>query len=258
MQLIVDIGNSNIVLAIYRNDSWYSIFRYETRENQPQLFFERGIKDILLEWGVKAKDISLIGISSVVPDLNDRLINASQHVVGLVPKLITPEILMALDMHVPKPFEIGSDLVANAYAASRKYNTNAIIVDFGTALTFTVVDLMEGIKGVTIAPGLKTAIQSLAGNTAQLPLVSLEIPTSVIGQSTAHAMQAGVMVGYKGLVKEIIRSMKRELAPMEYKVISTGGLSQFVEYIKEEIDITDKHLTLDGIRMICNYPISIQ
>lgn len=249
MFLAIDIGNSNIVIAIHNGQSWSNVFRYETKDDQASSYYKMGLLNILLEWGIKPSDILLIGVSSVVPDLNNKILQAIHNTLNGSPVLITPEFLMELDMKVPRPYEIGTDLVANAYAAIKKYQSNAIVVDFGTALTFTVVDKIEGIKGVTIAPGLKTALQALSGNTAQLPLVDFAIPASAIGQNTSHAIQAGISIGYKGLIHEIILAIRSELQS-ECKVIATGGLSGFVTSLGSLIDIHDRNLTLDGIRLM--------
>lgn len=249
MFLAVDIGNTNIVLALYQHENWTNIFRYETKENQPSSYFENGLYNIIREWGIKSDDITNIGVSSVVPDLNKRIVNALLKVIHVRPVLITPEFLMQLVMHIPRPYEIGTDLVANAYAAINKYESNAIVIDFGAALTFTVVHKEHGIQGVTIAPGIKTALQALSGNTAQLPLVDFKIPDSAIGKNTSQSIQAGIAIGYKGLVKEIIAAMKSELNG-EYKTIATGGLSGFIATLENLIDVHDRNLTLDGIRLM--------
>ena len=125
----------------------------------------------------------------------------------------------------------------------------AIAVDFGTALTFTTVDNRGNILGVAIAPGLKTAINSLTDKTAKLPPVPLEMPTSVIGKNTIHAIQAGTLMGYYGLVEKMIILINKEIG-VKCKVIATGGLSSVIEPLKESFDIIDKNLTLEGMRLI--------
>lgn len=252
MILAIDIGNSNIVIGLYKGEAWTNTFRYETREVQPSFYYETALRNILLEWGVSYSEVKSTVLSSVVPDLNDVISEAVLNVTGLDPLLISPEVIKNLDMPVPRPYEIGSDLVANAYAVIKKYSTDAIIVDFGTALTFTVVGRAEGIRGVTIAPGLKTAIGALSDHTALLPTVPLNMPPSAIGHDTVTAIQSGVMWGYVGLVKELISRIKAE-EPYELKVIATGGLSSVLEPLSPVFDITDKMLTLEGMRQICQY-----
>ena len=121
--------------------------------------------------------------------------------------------------------EIGTDLVCNAVEASSMYDSNVIVVDFGTALTFTSVSKSKEILGVNIVPGLQTAINSLYKNTARLPSIEIEHPKKVIGKNTKHSIQSGIMYGYVGLVKEMLKKIKSELTG-NTKVIATGGLSK--------------------------------
>jgi type III pantothenate kinase len=257
MFLAVDIGNSNIVVGIFKNDEWLHTFRYETKEIQPEYYYESALRNLFLEWSIASSDISKSVLSSVVPDMNEVILNAIESVTGNVPLLIGPEIYKTLDLHIPHPYEIGSDLVCNAYAALKKYGDRCIIVDFGTALTFTVSNKEKGIIGVTIAPGLKTAISSLSSNTAQLPLVPMEMPDSAIGHDTVSAIQAGVFKGYVGLVNEIIKSMIDELNE-PYKVIATGGLSAILHPLEHTFDTIDKMLTLEGSRLIYEHSKGIK
>ena len=142
--------------------------------------------------------------------------------------------------------EIGTDLLSNAVEGSSMYDDNVVVVDFGTALTFTVISKNKDVLGVNIVPGLKTAINSLYKNTANLPVIDLKIPEKVIGKNTVHSIQSGIMNGYVGLVKEILSKIKNELVG-DTKVIATGGLSKFAEPLKVEFDDIIPTLTLDGM-----------
>ena len=257
MILAIDIGNTNIVIALYREASWSNTFRYETKVVQPEFYYENALRSILLEWGISHQEINHCVISSVVPDLNEVIGQAVRFVTGVHPFFITPEVLMQLDIVVPHPYVIGSDLVANAYGAIKTYGDHCIVVDFGTALTFTVVD-KSGIVGVTIAPGLKTALLALSSQTAQLPLVNISLPSSAIGHDTTSAIQAGVMWGYVGLVKELLERMTVELG-QEYTIVATGGLSTILHPLESNFDVVDKMLTLNGMRLIYEHcqPTSI-
>ncbi|HRO09011.1 MAG TPA: type III pantothenate kinase [Saprospiraceae bacterium] len=248
--LAIDTGNSNIVIALYQDGKWSNTFAYETKKLQPEFYYESALRSILLEWNIPHPSvIQHAVISSVVPDLNDILISAVHNVTGIYPLLINPEVLKNLDIYVPLPYEIGSDLVANAYAAIRDYHDKCIIVDFGTALTFTAVDRSHGILGVTIAPGLKTAMYALFSKTAQLPVVPLEIPQNILGHDTVSAIQSGVLHGYVGLVREIVGQIKKTLSE-DYKVIATGGLSAVLLPLDDLFDYKNRMLTLDGIKHI--------
>ncbi len=249
MFLATDIGNSNIVIAIHDGEKWKYKYRYDTKTIQPSLFYETGLRDLLLEWGIQPGEITYAAISSVVPDITELIISAIVANIRFEPLLLTPEVFLKLDMKIPKVYEIGSDLVANAYAAKMKFGKSTIIVDFGTALSFTIYKENSGIEGVTISPGLKTIISTLSGSTAQLPEIEIKVPESAIGTSTSTAIRAGVLFGFIGLVKEILLRIQNELDE-PYYVAATGGLSTAIDELQSEFDIIDKDLTLEGIRLI--------
>ena len=147
------------------------------------------------------------------------------------------------------PHEIGTDLIANATAAHLLHPGDCMVIDFGTALTFTVIEASGDIKGVNIAPGLKTAIRALVGNTAQLPEVPLELPDSAIGKNTVHAIQSGVLWGYVGMVEGMVSRIKAEVG-QDLKVVATGGLSSILHPLHDLFDTVDPKLTLEGLRLI--------
>jgi len=159
MFLATDIGNTNIVIAVHDGTSWKHKVRYETKDNQPPFYYETGLRDTLLEWGIEPADIESAAISSVVPEITEKIASAVAQNIRLEPIILTPELFLKLDMRIPKVYEIGSDIVANAYATKSLFGRNSIIVDFGTALTFTVYDHQVGITGVTIAPGLRYQVR---------------------------------------------------------------------------------------------------
>ena len=257
MLLAIDIGNTNIVISVYDSQQWINTFRYESKDDQPTIYYINGLSEILLEWGITPSAIEKTVISSVVPHLNDRIEKAVRATTGREPHLLGPDDFIALDMHVPKVYEIGSDLVANAYAALQTYDDDCLIIDFGTALTFTVVSRKHGIEGVTIAPGILTAMQALSGNTAQLPEVWLTWPEKALGKSTEEAIRSGVLIGYYGLVSELRRQILQQ-HPHVNKTIGTGGLVTVLEPLQQELDIVDRNLTLTGLRLITEYVNSSQ
>jgi len=249
MELIFDIGNSNIVITWYKEGEWADIIRLETKREEPELYYSNAISHILLEHKINVQSIDKVAISSVVSEVTDSVFSAIKKYLGLEAIILNGELFSSLDMQVPKPYEIGSDLVANAYAATREYQDDFIIVDFGTALSFTIASNTKGILGVTITPGLKTSIQALSKGTSLLPSVPVKMPETVIGKDTIHAIQAGVLYGYIGLVKELLSRIKSEVKK-PYKVIATGGLREILSELRPEFDIVDEYLTLKGIRLL--------
>jgi type III pantothenate kinase len=160
-----------------------------------------------------------------------------------------PKLYETLAIQVIVPEEIGSDLVANAVYAHENYKSNVLIVDFGTALTFTLVNAEGKMEGVSIAPGLKTAVKSLFSQTAQLPEVPLEMPEFNLGTDTVSAIQAGILWGYVGMVKEMISRVKEDKNG-DLKVVATGGLSSILTPLASYFDEVNKLITLEGLRII--------
>ncbi len=249
MILAIDIGNSNIVFGLHKHNEWIKQWREKTKLDYSSRLYALNIQNYLLENNFNIGDIDNIIISSVVPDLTVTLNNTSKDLFNVAPFTINTESFIKLGITIDRPLEIGSDLVANAVAAYDRFKDYAIAVDFGTALTFTTVDNNGNIVGVSIAPGLKTAINSLTDKTAKLPPVPLEMPATVIGKNTIHAIQSGTLMGYYGLVEKMISLINKEIG-VKCKVIATGGLSSVIEPLNESFDIIDKNLTLEGMRLI--------
>lgn len=250
MMLAVDIGNTDVTLGLYRDKKWAHIWRLSSALNHPELFYGIKLREFFFEAGLHTSDVQKIVISSVVPDLTDRIINVVKTLFDKSPIVLGPDVYSKLPIEVLNPYEIGSDLVSNAVAAYMRFKANCIVVDFGTALTFTTIDSKGKILGVAIAPGLKTAIRSLSQNTAKLFDVPLELPDSVLGKNTVHAIQAGILIGYEGLVSSMIKRIKAELNDPACATIATGGLSSIITSVKDQFSEIDKNLTLDGLRLI--------
>ncbi len=249
MLLAIDIGNSDITLGLSEEGSWKHVWRIPSVSDRPELFYGIKIRDHFLEAGVKLPDVEKIVLSSVVPDLTDKLINVVVTLFEKNPLVLGPEIYEKLPIQILNPYEIGSDLVANAVAAFVKLNRSCIVVDFGTALTFTTLSKEGKILGVAIAPGLKTAIKSLSQNAAKLFDVPLDMPTSALGRGTVHAIQAGTLFGYEGLVLGMIQRIRTELKDDQLPVIATGGLSSIIKSLQTVMHI-EPTLTLDGLKII--------
>ncbi len=252
MVLVFDIGNSNVVAGIRDESSWKFTWRYPTYQEQPSLlFYEVRVSEHLLEAGIAADAIERVVISSVVPELTPVFAALGRQLFQQEPIVMRGTLFEQIGMVIEKPHEIGSDLVANALAVFYGHKKDTIIVDFGTALTFTPVTAAGEILGVSIAPGLKTAIQALYSKTAQLPEVPLELPESPVGRNTTHAIQSGVLIGYVGLVQHMLAEIRRDVGG-HYQAIATGGLSSILKPLAAEFDHIDPNLTLEGIYLFGN------
>jgi type III pantothenate kinase len=240
MFLAIDIGNSNIVFGIFHDEEWQEIFRLRTHEK---------IKlptDLI---GKYIPHIEKTALSSVVPSITNKVLEALE-VWAITPFIINKMCFPYLNIKVNNPSEIGTDLVANTVESHHRFpNDNKIIIDFGTALTFTTISKTGQILGVAIAPGIKTAMYSLFENAEQLPDVPLELPESVLGKNTVHALQTGVLLGYVDLIEGMIRRIKEELRT-DCKILATGGLAFVMKPLHKHFDVLDVHLTLNGIKNI--------
>ncbi|HHH50662.1 MAG TPA: type III pantothenate kinase, partial [Saprospiraceae bacterium] len=249
MLLAIDAGNTDIVFGLYDGKEWLQIWRIPSKQNPSIELWQYRLVNELLELGLNAAVLKQGVISSVVPTLIEPLRQMLKMDLGVEPVVVGQDIYSKLDITINNPLEIGTDLVANAVAAYDRFQQSCVIVDFGTALTFTSVSNTKELCGVAIAPGLKTAVQSLFQKTAQLPEVPLIVPQSALGKDTIHAIQAGVLLGYTGMVEYILAHIKKELST-DCKVIATGGLSSILTSLEGTFDYVDKLLTLNGLLLI--------
>lgn len=249
MILTIDIGNTNIVFGVYNSSEWIKIWRIQTDWSKTSDEYEVIFRTLLQSAEIPADQIKRTVLSSVVPRLIRTFREMLNRLLGHFPMLVEPSIYSKLPIKVINPEEIGPDLVADATGAFTRYGGNCMVIDFGTALTFTTIGLSGEILGVAISPGLLTALKSLTGNTALLPEVQLSAPPSVLGKNTIHAIQSGLVIGYAGLVDSIVSKTEAELG-FELNVIATGGLASVLFDVSEKIKIIDENLTLDGLKYI--------
>ena len=248
MLLALDIGNSDINMGLWKDEAW-QIWRIPSRVDQPELFYGIKIRDYFLEAGLPVEAVHTIVVSSVVPGLTDKIRNVVRSLFKREPVLVGPAIYDKLPVEVLNPYEIGSDLVANAVGAHFLVKDTCIVVDFGTALTFTTISREGKILGVSIVPGLRTALRALSQNTAKLFDVPLEMPASALGINTVTAIQSGVVIGYEGLVKNMVQAIRAEIK-MDCPAIATGGLSFVITSLRGFFQRVEPQLTLDGLRII--------
>ena len=249
MLLALDTGNSDITIGLWDGKAWNHVWRIPSDSHQQELFYGIKIRDYFFEANITITEIKTVVLSSVVPDLTKKLESVIKIVFDRQPIVLGPEIYSKLSIQVLNPYEIGSDLVANAVAAYDHYRKSCIVVDFGTALTFTTLSDEGKILGVSITPGLKTAIKSLTQNTAKLFDVPLEMPKSALGTNTITAIQSGILFGYSGLVQSMGAEIRNEVQ-QEIPAVATGGLSSIITPLKDFFDHIDTKLTLNGLRII--------
>ena len=251
MLMVIDIGNTNIVVGLFHGDEMVKDWRLYTDPRRTDDEYGSILRSLFRDSGIAPGTIEKTIISSVVPVLNDTFVQMIEKLVGKIPLVLGPALYDSLPVHVPESaiHEIGTDIVCDTVAAYKRYHSACIVIDFGTALTFTALDFNGDIQGVAIAPGLGTAIKALFRDTAQLPSVPLELPPSCLGTNTIHSIQAGVVLGYQGLVESFVSRIRNELGT-DAPAIATGGLSHVLEPITSVFDAVDQMLTLKGLKLI--------
>lgn len=249
MLLAIDIGNTNIVFGVYTQQEWRHQWRVQTiRERMPDEYAVL-FQGFLQQAGLDFSAFDRVILSSVVPQLTRGVANMVEEQVKRPPLVLKPaETPTGIVIDTEQPDKIGSDLVANAVAAYDYFNSDCIVVDFGTATTFTAVAEPGILRGVAIAAGLNTTADALSSKAAQLPFIDLVAPPSVIGRNTIHAMQAGLVLGYVSMVEGVIDRIRAELPGA--KVVATGGLSRVIGPLTTRFDAVEPWLTLDGLRLI--------
>jgi len=249
MLLAVDIGNTDVVFGVYSGEKVLHVWRTPTLTRQPAYHYKDFLQLQLLESGISSVEFDMAVISSVVPVLTPAMAELLEKLFQVRPVVVGADSFPALKLEIDHPYELGSDLIANSVAAYTRFRENCVIVDFGTALTFTAVTGDGRVLGVSIVPGLKTAVKALFANTAQLPEVPLTLPESAIGKNTTQSIQSGILIGYEGLVRTLVERFKAELGG-DCKVVATGGLSGNINGLREVFTVIDLGLTLDGLRII--------
>ena len=250
MLLAIDLGNTNIKYGVFDKEKLVASFRVSSRISRTADEYGSVLVGLLSDSNIKKSDIDGIIFSSVIPALNYTICHMCEYFFGISPIIVGPGIKTGLNIKAENPREVGADIIVNSVSAFSKYGGPVVVIDFGTATTFDVVTEKCELLGVVIAPGIKTSLEGLATKTAQLPMVELDAPKSVIGKNTKHCMQAGVIFGFAGLVENIIKKIKKELNLSEIKVVATGGLGEIIAKETNLISIVDRTLTLDGLRVI--------
>ncbi|AIQ71863.1 MULTISPECIES: type III pantothenate kinase [Paenibacillus] len=250
MMLAVDIGNTNIVLGVYRKRELLHHFRLSTARQSTVDEYGVMIHNLFHMSGISVKDVEGVIISSVVPPLVKTIEDMCIKYIGKDPLIVGPGIKTGLNLRYENPREIGADRIVNAVAAIEQYKCPLVVVDFGTATTFDCIDAGANYLGGAIVPGLGISTEALYQRASKLPRIELEKPKKVIGRNTVHAMQAGIIFGYAGQVEGIVKRIKVEMNAPELKVISTGGLASLIAGETDCIDEVNPMLTLEGLRII--------
>lgn len=247
MLLAIDSGNTNIVFAVYDGETRRGEWRSATNPNRTADEYAVWLSQLMALEGLAREDIDGAILANVVPKADYTLRSLCRRYFGQEPLLVgAPEVDLGIEALVDRPEEVGADRLVNAVGARTRFEGPLIVVDFGTATTFDVVDAAGNYCGGVIAPGINLSLEALDAAAAKLPRVAIARPPRVIGKATVPAMQSGVYWGYVGLIEGLVARIQAEFgAPMT--VIATGGLAPLFAEATEAIQHLDADLTLRGL-----------
>jgi type III pantothenate kinase len=249
MLLVIDVGNTNTSLGVFRGPDLVAHWRLTTARARTVDEYGVHSRNLFELAGLDFKTITSIAIASVVPQLNYTLKRMSETYFHLSPLFVDHTTNTGLPILYEPPADVGADRIVDAVAAIHKYGTPCIVVDFGTATTFNAVNAKGEYLGGAITPGIMISTDALFERAARLPRVDIKRPQTVIGSSTVAAMQSGLYYGYAGLVDGILRQMLDELGG-DSRVVATGGLAPLIATGSEFIELVDDTLTLEGLRLV--------
>ena len=249
MLLVLDVGNTKTAVGVYSEGKWIADWRVTTHLDYLADEYYVLLKSLLEDADLSFQRLSGAALASVVPPLTATFEELIVRILGKKPVVVGPGVRTGIQIKIENPKEVGADRIANTAAVQKLYGGPAIVLDLGTATTFDVVSKDGDYLGGAIAPGLGIAADALVRRTAKLPKVELTLPENAMGRNTVAAMQSGLVIGYVGLVKELVFRLKKELGGNP-KVIATGGMAEMLDAWTEVIDVVSPRLTLEGIRII--------
>jgi len=250
MLLTIDAGNTNTVFAVFDNKKLVGKWRIVTDRNRTSDEYALAITQFLELGGIKQKKINAVIIANVVPQAMFPLRTMCEEYFDCKPMVLGEEnVNPGIGILLERKSEIGADRLVNAFAAFNRFGGNTIVVDFGTATTFDVIDASGNYAGGVISPGINLSIKALHIAAAKLPEVAVAMPQKVIGTSTIEAMQSGIYWGYVGLVEGIIKKIKAEIGK-EMQVVATGGLASLFCGDDSIITHLEPDLTIYGLQEI--------
>lgn len=246
MVVTLDVGNTNIEFGIFEKEKLAYQFRIGTNHNATADEIGLFIVQFFSHNGLEIAKIEAVVISSVVPQVDFCLKTACEKYLGKAPVFVGKELPVPMKVHGSNPSEVGADRLVDTFGAYCKYGGNLLVIDFGTATTFDIVDELGEFHGGPTCPGINTSMEALYQNAALLPRIELKAPDSILAKDTVTSMQAGAVFGFVGAAEYIIDRMKGEIG-VNLKVIATGGLAPVIKSQTNKIDTLDSTLTLDGI-----------
>jgi type III pantothenate kinase len=249
MLLVIDAGNTNIVFAVHDGTEWRGAWRLATSAQRTSDEYGVWLEALLTRAGIIPGQINRAVIGTVVPAALYHLRRLCRDWFDVEPLVAEASLDWGFAIKVDHPGEVGADRLLNALAAHNHYGGPLVVVDFGTATTFDVVDASGAYLGGVISPGINLSIEALHQAAARLPRIGIGRPQAVIGRSTIPAMRSGIYWGYVGLIEGLLARIEGEFgAPL--KAIATGGLAPLFAEGTTKFTAIDSDLTLDGLRLL--------
>lgn len=249
MLLTIDIGNTNITLGLYEGQTLGPRWRVRTTPEKTSDEYGILLAQLFRHRGYSPEQVTGVAVASVVPPLTPVFEQVCRDYMGQEPLVVDAGVKTGVRIRYDNPRDVGADRIVNAAAVKALYSLPACVVDLGTAAIFDAISARGDYLGGAIAPGIAIAAQALFERTAKLPRVELTHPPSVIGQNTPHAIQAGLLFGYVGLVEGMVARFKAELGPGT-QVIATGKPAEIIARETDVLDVVDPWLTLRGLQII--------
>jgi len=252
MLLVIDVGNTNIVMGVYDGDQLIAHWRIRTERNTTEDEFNVLASGLFARGNMEFKQIQKTAISSVVPPMVNILDAFVRKYLGHAPHWIDAKSYPGMPILYNNPNEVGADRIVNAVAAYQRYKTELIVIDFGTATTFDVITQKGEYLGGAITPGIGISAEALFARASKLPRVEIfKRPASVIGKDTIGSMQSGIIFGYAGLVDGMVQRIRAE-RQAQSKVVATGGLAPLIQNVATTIESVEPDLTLEGLKIIAD------
>jgi type III pantothenate kinase len=249
MLLVVDAGNTNTVMAVHDGRQWVGRWRISTNAQRTSDEYAVWLLALLAQSGLRRDQIAAAVIGTVVPAALYDLRRLCRDWLEVEPLIANAHLDWGFDIKVANPAEVGADRLLNTLAGHQRYGGPAVVIDFGTATTFDVMDSDGAYLGGVIAPGINLSIEALHRAAARLPRIAIGRPQAVIGRSTVPAMQSGIYWGYVGMIEGLVARIQAEYGG-GLKVLATGGLAPLLAEGTTVIQTIDADLTLEGLRLL--------
>lgn len=250
MLLAVDVGNSNITIGVFDGSSLVHTSRMTTGISRTSDEFGVFLVELMQMKGLTVDMVTEVIVTSVVPDVMHSLTNGIKKYFHSNPLIVEPGIRTGINIAIPNPKQLGADRIVDAVAAYEIYGGPVIVIDFGTATTYDMVNAGGSFIAEVTSPGIRLSANALWKGTAKLPEIEIKVPDTILCKDTISSMQAGVCLGHIGQTEYIVKRMKKESGFDNVKVVATGGLGKMVYENSDCIDVYDPNLTLQGLRII--------